>query len=86
VGNFGFGRCFGGKWAVVKQVIDTAEKDVRRHGCEPFDPPRHEAGGNTQENGESLIAAFQTGESRHDPLMNQSIHTSVCVHVSTLAF
>jgi hypothetical protein len=71
---------------VVEQVIDTAEKDMRRHGCEPFDPSRHEAGGNTQENGESLIAAFQTGKSRHDPSMNQSIHTGLCVHIRTLAF
>ena len=61
---------------MVCQVIATAEKYIRRYGCESFNPSRHETGRDAQENAESLSATFQDGNLRYDTLVNHSIHTN----------
>ena len=59
------------------QVIATAEKYVRGYGRKPFNPSRHLAGRNTQENGELLLATLQQCNPRYDALMNDPIHTNL---------
>jgi hypothetical protein len=59
---------------VVQQVIDAAEEYIRGYRCEAFGPSRHETGRNTQENGESLCATFQKGNSCYDPLVSLLLH------------
>jgi hypothetical protein len=59
---------------VVQQVIDAAEEYIRGYRCEAFGPSRHETGRNTQENGESLRATFQKGNSCYDPLVSLLLH------------
>jgi hypothetical protein len=59
---------------VVQQVIDAAEEYIRGYRCEAFGPSRHETRRNTQENGESLRATFQKGNSCYDPLVSLLLH------------
>jgi hypothetical protein len=66
---------------VLQQEIDAAEKYIRTYGCEPLDPSRHQTGRNTQENGESLYAPFQDGNSRYDTSMSFVLHQPPLVGV-----
>jgi hypothetical protein len=61
---------------LLQQEIDAAEKHIGGYGCEPFDPPRHETGRNTQENGKSLDAPSQDGNSRYDATIAFVFHTN----------
>jgi hypothetical protein len=60
---------------LVQQVTDAAHKDISGNGFAPFDPSRHETGGNTQDNRKSLSATFQDCSSRYHTSMNHPIHT-----------
>ena len=66
---------------MLKQEIDAAEEYIGGYGGEPFNPLRHETGRNTQENGESLYASFQDGNSRYDTSIGLVLHTNSPLHL-----
>jgi hypothetical protein len=68
---------------LVQQVTDAAHKDISGNGFAPFDPSRHETGGNTQENRKSLSATFQDYSSRYHTSMNHPIHTPPLLCIPT---